>query len=85
MAVDKQLQEGKWRLVDLNTGKLAVGKLGNPIDGGGVDAVSEPEVRAKLDRQMFHINSAIAAKEGQEDKALLAASGTTSANEAVIQ
>ena len=85
MSVEKRLSEGMWRIFDTDTGSLAVGKQGNPIDGGGVDVAAEPEARAKIDRQLFHINSAILGKEGQEDKAELAASGTTSQNEPVIQ
>lgn len=41
---------GAWRLVDEETGQVAVNKNGKPLDGGGHDS------QEKAQRQAGHIN-----------------------------
>lgn len=52
MAVEVKKRKGKFRLVEIETGKLAKTQYGNPVDGGG------HEEKAKAERQASYINGA---------------------------
>lgn len=51
MPVTMRKVRGKYRVCEKGTGRIAKTKLGNPVDGGGMN-------RARVGAQVGHINDA---------------------------
>jgi len=64
MPVKVRKINGLYRLIEADTGRIAMTAKGNPVDGGTAKTGSTAEMKAKRERQASRINQVYAEKKG---------------------